>query len=281
MAKDRFPGRASEQTPSGYSSRIQVMPDPFTGEILNIGIAVTDNQGNRSTRVIEWPGRLKCLYGEEQSNILVSLADYAAHAYEEGKDPPAENILISEPKPFYNMSAMEALETLFRDQVTVAVLRNEKGWRKKQMKTKKLRADVYGIIRSRGGIMWPGGLIPDSETTILQSDKGERKVSIPLVAPDGAAGLESADYAPTTVKLRLLDALVDLECAARYKNNIKRLGLFIARSSHDAESTKTLEIDYIIDSIRNRAPDNCTIEVESDLEILTDRIFGWGGLRAA
>ena len=255
------------------------MPDLFTGEILNIGIAITDLQGNRTTRVIEWPGRLKCLYGEEQSNMLVSLASYAAQAYEEGAEPPAENILISEPKPFYNMSAKEALDAFFRDQMTVAVQTKEKGWRTKEMKTKKLRDDVYKIIRSRSNLIDSRGLT--EETIVRSATVREQKVSIPLLARDGAAGLESADYVPATVKVRLLGALVDLECAARYESNIKRLGLFIGRSGQETQSPKSSEIDYIIDSIRNRAPENCTIEVESNIEVLSDKIVEWGYRQAA
>lgn len=248
------------------------MPDPFTGEILNVGIAIEDENRERTAKVIEWPGRLTWLYGEEQATMLVRLAEYAAHAFEEKKDLPAESILISDPKPFYNMTAEEALEVLFRDQVTVAIPRKQKGWQNAQRKTRQLRQDVYSIIRSRAEFMPAPGVIPERPYMDISTDAGPRRVLVPLRGRGGVAGLESANYSASTVNSRLHIAIVDLEYAARSKG-IDRLGLFIGRSAPFAKDAP--EIYEIIEGVRAKAPPNCTVEVDEDLDVLTTKILRW------
>lgn len=113
----------SQPTPTlratGAAFIIRCVPDPFTQECLNIGVCVIDADGQRQARVITEPGRLKYLYGD-QAYAVVNMAQVALSCALAGLTPPSDQIIFSEPTPFYHQDAAQALESLFRDQVTIA-----------------------------------------------------------------------------------------------------------------------------------------------------------------
>ena len=268
------------QAPAGYFVKISAVPDLFTDEVLNVGVGVIASNGRREVRVITTPGRLECLYGDAAHN-LVDLAQLAADAFRNNISQPSPNIVIGEARPFYNMDPETALARFFQDQVTVAIpLRQEGLDRHDPVKTEAMRAQVYQLLRTKGQLMAVDGLIPQSPRTIVPTDRGPRTVTIPLQPTNAVGGLESVDYSGATIRMHLLDALLDLECAAEARG-IKKLGLFIGRPDRDLPETKLREIDNAIDHVVWRTPKHCRVEIERDLGILSDKILEWAEVKAA
>lgn len=275
---DEILRKPAEQPPAGYATIIRVVPDLFTGEMLNVGIAITANNGRRYVKVIQSPGRLECFYGEAADN-LVELAQHAAEAFLAGEAPPSPNLAGTEPQPFFNLAPEDALNQFFRDQVTAAIPLRIPQEQHEPLKTEAMRTEVYKIIRLRSEHMQQDRIIPQSPQAIINTAKGPRTVHIPLQPENGAGGLESADYSAQSVRLHLMDALLNIECAAEAKN-LKKLGLFIARP-HRLPEKKAREIDNAIDYVVWRAPRNCRVEVETDLEKLSDEIMDWAERKVA
>jgi hypothetical protein len=272
--------KPEEAGPGGRAFNIRVIPDLFTGEMLNVGVVVIDAAGDRLVRVIEEPGRLECLYGKAADNI-VFLAKMAADAALAGQAPPSPNLVFAEPTPFWNMKAQAALESLFNDQVTVAIPLRQDDEPIEAPNTEALRARVYDFIRQKGAPMVVDRLIPQSPMAVVNTSRGPKSVRIPLQAETAIGGLESAGYSPQTVRIHLLDALIDLEFAADAWQ-VHRTGLFIARPAlpkkHEA---KLRQIDNAIDYVVSRAPRTCRVEVEDDPEVLAEEILDWAEQRAA
>jgi hypothetical protein len=269
--------------PVGHALTIRAMPDAFTREVLNIGVAMVLNNGTRIAKVVDEPGRLSCLYGEQQSHAILLMAKIAYEAFLSGESSPSPTIIFSEPTPVFHMTPENALESLFKDQVTVAIPQraaqgdSEEG----ALPTDTLRAQVYGYIRDNTEPMIGDTIIPQSTLAVVNTAKGPRTVRVPLQPPTGLGALESADYSGQTVRIHLMDALLDVEFAAEARN-IKRLGLFIARPSRPGVSDRQLrEIDNAIDNVTGRAPRNCRVEVETKVERLAEHILDWSELRAA
>ena len=268
------------QVPAGYFVKISAVPDLFTDEVLNVGVGVIASNGRREVRVITTPGRLECLYGDAAHN-LVDLAQLAADAFRNNISQPSPNIVIGEPRPFYNMDPETALARFFQDQVTVAIPQRQTALDQHDpVKTEALRAKVYQLLRTKGEFMVADGLIPQSPRSIVQTDRGPRTVSVPLQSSSAVGGLESVDYAAATIRMHLMDSLLDLEYAAQARG-MKKLGLFIGRPDRDLPETKLREIDNAIDHVVWRAPKQCRVEVERDLVVLTDKILDWADLKAA
>ena len=269
-----------EQVPAGFFVKIRAVPDLFADEVLNVGIGVIGADGRRHVRVITTPGRLECLYGEAADN-LVELAQLAARAFLDNEAQPSPNVLVSEPRPFYNLDPETALARFFQDQVTVAIPQRQHVERHEPVNTVKMRAQVYQLLRQKGEFMQVDRLIPASPLTIVQTDKGPRTVRIPLQSTTLAAGLESADYSGISIRIHLMDALLDIDFAAQSRG-FKKLGLFIGRPTrHNLPEKRLLEIDNAIDNVVGRAPKHCRVEVEQNLDVLADKILDWADLEAA
>lgn len=99
---------------------IRCIPDPFTGEMFNIGVCATDMSGNRVAKVLTEPGRLECMYGEAAGHV-VALAAVAKEAAESGGPAPSSQIVFDTPTDYYGGSAEEAAANAFADQVTAAL----------------------------------------------------------------------------------------------------------------------------------------------------------------
>ena len=267
------------QAPTGYFVRIRAVPDLFSDEVLNVGIGVIAANGRRSMKVITTAGRLECLYGDAARN-LVELAKLAGQAFLDNGEQPSPNVVIGEPRPFYNMDPEIAQARLFQDQVTVAIPQRQAPEQQEPFKTQQLRSQVYQLLRTRGEVMVVDRLIPQSPLSIVQTDKGPRSVRIPLQSSNAVGGLESADYSGQSIRLHLMDALLDLEYAAQARN-IKKVGLFICRPNRQLPEKRMTEIDNAIDHVVWRAPKNCRIEVERDVHTLTDKIMDWADIKAA
>lgn len=261
---------------TGMSYVIRVIPNLFTGEVLNIGITVITTEGRRAVKVIDEPGRLTCLYGEQAAESLVFLAQIAKEAAESGAPSPSHNIIYSDPLPFFNMHPEDALNHFFKDQVTVAIpFPDEKRkTQEKKLRTDDVRAKVYSLIKQKTSAFSGDSLIAQSSFQAIPTPNGDtRNIIIPLLPKNGIGGLESADYTNQSLKLHLMDALLDIECVAKHKG-FKKLGLFIAKPEN-VPAYRTTEIENAIDYVMWRAPSECKVVQESNLDRLTEEILEW------
>lgn len=256
--------------PAGYVLLLRCEPDPYRGEWLNVGVAGIDRAGRRAVRVIEEPGRLACLYGADTDSVLW-LAKLAAESFlEKQNSTPSPQIQFSDPLPYYHKALQEAVDETFADTVTVALPDKEPRRRRKQvthedawrrfvdvLKQRSARADE--IIATVPHVFFPG------------KDGRSRHVYAPLQPPNGAGTLRSADYAPGTLRVHLMEAVLDIECAGRVRS-LAKLGLFILRP---AQSDLTEQVDEVIDSVAYRASREMTIEVSDTVTELADAVDRW------
>jgi len=257
---------------SGRIFTIRIVPDLFTGETLNIGVCVVDHAGKRMVKMVDEPGRLECFYGLDGAENIIFAAKLAAQAALAGQASPSPNIRFEEPQKFFNISPEEGLESFFRDRVTVAIPVRERREAPKGADTPAIRARVYDLMRSKRGLR-ADEIIPQSVGTVIQTPKGPREVQVPLQARNAFGGLESAAYGVQTVRLHLMDALLDLEAAAAHRS-IERLGMFVYRPDNLQEAA-LLAIDNAIDNVMFRAPSNCNVEIEYSPETLAEKILAW------
>lgn len=249
---------------------IRCTPDPFTSEMLNVGVCVIDPSGKRHIKVITEPGRLECLYGVNGGHVVVSMANIAGACALNGGPPPSEQIIFSDPLPFYNATPVAMLEAVFAEQVTVALP-------KRHEKTKKTVDDAGALRMVSDDIKKMLGLdayfLAEDQHVIINTEKGARTVHVPLLPTRGAGTIKSADYSEQTLKSHLMDSLLDIECAGRHCKK-DRLGLFILRPQRPSVK-QAAAIDAVIDSIAFRAPSNLRIEATDSSEELAWQIRDW------
>jgi len=267
------PSLISDFKETGLAFNIRCTPDIFTGECLNIGVCIVGADGARTGRVITEPGRLACLYGEESAGGIVQLAQIALCEALEGKASPSPNIVFDEPTPIYNLSPLEALDDLFASQVTIAIpQRQATPARLPATPTNRIIAKLYNLMRQTDSDN-ANQIIPCSPQTVVNTRKGTRAVQIALQPVHGGGIIQSAAYRPHTLRSHLLNALLDLEWAAEARD-LKRLGFFIVRPGNWPD-VRQLEVDRAIDDVVDRIPTRIRVEVESDLNRMTNHIFGW------
>lgn len=272
-ALNDLPHQLSNFKETGLAFNIRCTPDIFTGESLNIGVCIIDNDGARIGKVITEPGRFTCLYGEESAGGLVQLAHIALCEALSGNPSPSPNIIFDEPKPIYNISPIEALDDLFSSQVTVAIpVRASTPARLPSNPTNRVIAKLYNLMR-QGNSEAANQIIPSSPQTVVNTRKGTRAVQIALQPPGGGGIIQSASYQPQTLRAHLLNSLLDLEWAAEARG-LKRLGVFIVRPSNWPDH-KQIESERAIDDVVDRIPTRIKVEVESDMSVMTERIFNW------
>lgn len=257
--------------PAGYYFVIRCEPDPFTGERLNVGVCAVDVQGKRYVKAISEPGRLECLYGDNAA-MVVSMAQTAAACALQGLGSPSSQIVFDNPLPFYNTSVEDAIVSVFSEQVTVAIPKKiTNGNQKHKMDDETAWNMVADNIRLIKGLQ--ADVIANTPQVLIETDRGLRSVVVPLQPKHGAGTVRSADYSPTTLKSHLMDSLLDLDCAARYRQK-RSLGMFILRPSQ-LTFKEDGAIDAAIDSIAFRAPSNLHLEVSHDSMILARAINKW------
>lgn len=255
---------------AGHIFVIRCEPDPFTGERINVGVCVVDAAGNRLVKVIQEPGRLECLYGDSGGAVVVSMAQAAAACAGAGKGSPSSQILFDPPTPFFNSDPKAMLESTFADQVTVALPKKTSNARKTVDDEAALKL-VSDHIKNMKGLQ--ADVLANTPQVLVNTDRGPRAVTVPLQPPQGVGTIRSADYSPQSLKTHLMDSLLDLECAARYRKK-KHLGIFILRPSNEPEKTAKIT-DEIIDSVAFRAPRDLYLEVQFDSKALAECVTEW------
>lgn len=131
LEKLRLAGGAGASGFSGMWAPIRFRPDPFTGEVLNIGIVIADERGAiRKVRILNSLARLKCLYGdrlrEEQMDFIL---DVTKEALETNRETdcrvPVEGVRLGDFMPVSDASAEDAANNLFYEVVPLAAPRRE------------------------------------------------------------------------------------------------------------------------------------------------------------
>jgi hypothetical protein len=282
MAEKRDGGFGVKNFLSGYANQasspleskgewlcIRCEPDPFTGERINVGVGVIDVSGKRHVKVIQEPGRLECFYGELAGQV-VSLAQVAAECFLSGIGSPSSQISFADPVPFFEGTVQETLDSAFRDQVTVAIPTRSDSQRNTidDQQAQNLVIDEIKKIND-----FDGDLLANTPQVIIQTERGPRVVMIPLQPVNGVGTIKSTDYSSHTLKSHLLDGLLDLECAARYRRK-KELGIFLLRPKASSEKMER-QIDQVIDSISFRAPANLYLEVQEQSVELAKAVKDW------
>ena len=276
------PDFTHESTQTGMWCRIVVEPDTFTGERFNIGVGIVDNTGKRMAKVITEKGRLECVFGTNDAESILMMAELARKCFETGSTPLFENVIFGEAMPLLNQAPTTALQELFVDQVTFALPQRSEttkpnGW----LTREQTRDKVYQIIRDRVSPSQAQSLIPATPIIKVAGIVGSAKaVKIPLQPFGGAAGLESACYSPATVKTHLLDAMLDIQTHASTMQ-LQRVGMFVLRPITGLSKKSLQNLDNAIDDVLWRAPKAWRIEIEGNTDCLTDKILDCAQLRAA
>lgn len=272
--------RSQPLSQTGQYYLIKVMADEFAGEVLNVGVSVIAQDGTRHVKCISEAGRLECLYGENGAKVVVALASLAKSAAELGEQSPTPSIIFTDPMPLYNSKAEDALKMIFRDAVTVAIpqraSKTDEG--SADWKTDAVIIKIYDWLRLNDVDGLANSIIPSSPETIVETSRGLRKVRIPLQPKNGAGAVRSAAYSAQTVKSHLMDAVLDIECAAEHRS-LKSTGLFIVRPTDSVPKDELYKMDKLIDSVAFRVPKNMAVEVEPTAESLAEKIQDWA-LRA-
>ena len=256
---------------TGESWRIQIAPDIFTGERLNIGIGVRLPSGAVRVKVMETAGRLACFYGEIGAENIIFSANLYKEAIEAGMPSPVKNILEADLQPIYNTDPDEALISLFLDQVSAAKVEAKKQNADETVKRDKLTADIYKIIR-KARPTEADSIIPQSPMTIVQTDKGNRPARIPIQSAEAFAGLESAAIKTShVIQFNLMNALLDVEVACRAKK-VGKMGMFILRPNTQDDRWNTM-VDNAIDRVLWRVPSNCRVAVNANHDALAAEII--------
>lgn len=259
---------------TGESWRVQIAPDVFTGERINVGIGIRLPSGAVRIKVMTEPRRLACFYGEMGAeNILFAAALYR-DAREAGLPSPVDNIMEDDPQPIFNVDPEEALLALFRDQVSAARTDETPAHTEEAViRRDKLAAQVYQFIRQARPDE-ADHIIPQSPMAIVHTERGSRPARVPIQAANAFAGLESAASKTSyTIQFNLMNALLDVEAACRWRK-IARMGMFILRpKTHDAKWN--LLVDNAIDKVLWRAPSQCHIDDAFDIAELSTKVMAF------
>lgn len=266
---------------TGAWCRIFAEPDSFTGERINIGVGIVDREGRRYSKVITERGRLECVFGTNDADSILMLADTAKKCFEAGTTPLFENVFFGDPIPLLNRAPSDALGELFLDQVTFALphraeTKKPKDWLDKE----ETRSKVYELIRQKIPSNKVELLIPEHQEIQVPIGGANRVVKVPLQPRNGAGALESACYSTATVKSHLMDSMLDIQTVATARH-LKHVGMFVFRSTTGLSKISLHKMDNLIDDVLWRAPKNWKIEIESDPEVLTEKILDWSDLKAA
>ena len=252
---------------------IRCEPDPFTGERINVGVCVQDANGKRHVRCIEEAGRLECLYGAGAASV-VNLAKFAAACAAEGLPSPSPQITFDAPLPYYHGKPDEILRLTFQEQVTVA-LPQRKGTERIQLDDSAALALVVGELRKL--VPMVGEVLANTPVTLVNTPQGPRPVTVPLQPRNGVGAVRSVDYSPVSLKSHLMDSVLDLQCAALYRQRTYQ-ALFLLRPPQEPAKLAQ-QRDDVIDNVMYRASALRLYQSDSSEE-LASNIAAWASVAA-
>ena len=251
---------------------IRCVPDIFTAEQFNVGVCAVDKHGNRKAKVITEPGRLACFYGESAGDVVL-LAQAALDAAMAGLQPPSPQIIFDTPTPYYNSSLDDLVATTYADQVTAALPQRVPAG-KEMIDDEKALEEVVNVIKL--AMQLDTQLLANTPGVIIPTDKGARMLRVPLQPANGVGTVRSAYYTPGTLKVHLMDSVLDMECAARYRDK-RHSGIFILRPPKASKEINK-QLDAVIDSITYRAPATMVIDQAFDVRELAARVSHWADM---
>lgn len=260
--------QAPAHAAAGQVFVIRCEPDPFTGERINIGVCVQSADGRRHVRCIEEPGRLECLYGPAAVSV-VSLAKMAQVCAAKGLPSPSPQVLFDEPLPYYQGTAEDMLRITFQEQVTVALPQRTASGRQ-QLDDAAAVAQVVAELRKRLAVL--GEVVANTPETLVATPQGPQPVTVHLQPRHGVGVIRSVDYTPQTLSVHLMHSVLDLQCAALYRQR-KHQALFLLRPQKEPEKLAQ-QRDDVIDSIMRRAG-SVHLEQSEHSEELAAGIVAW------
>ncbi len=252
---------------------IRCEPDPFTGERINVGVCVQEATGQRHVRCIEEPGRLECLYGGGAASV-VNLAKIAAACAAEGLPSPSPQIIFDTPLPYYHTKAEDILRMTFQEQVTVA-LPQRVASNRLQLDDAAATTLVLGELRKLLPML--GEVVANTPVTLVNTPQGPRPVTVPLQPRNGVGAVRSADYSPTSLKAHLMDSVLDLQCAALYRQRAHQ-AIFLLRPTQEP-SKLAQQRDDVIDNVMYRAS-SLHLYQSDNSEELAHNIATWAAAAA-
>jgi hypothetical protein len=247
---------------------IRCEPDPFTGERINVGVCVVTAGGQRLARCIEEPGRLECLYGPGAASVI-TLAKMAAACAAQGLPSPSPQIIFDAPLPYYHAKAEDILRLTFQEQITVA-LPQRQGRTRPQIDDAAALALVLGELRKLVPML--GEVVANTPVTLVNTPQGPRPVTVPLQPRHGVGAVRSADYTPTSLKAHLMDSVLDLQCAALYRQRTHQ-ALFLLRPPKEPPKL-AMQRDDVIDNVMYRAGAVHLLQSDNSEQLAAD-IVAW------
>jgi len=269
-----------QNTQSGYLESagvvfvIRCMPDIFTRELLNIGVCAVGKNGQRKAKVITEPGRLACFYGDSAINVVM-LAQAAGEAATAGVASPSPQVIFDDPTPYYNSTLDDVLNSTFADQVTAAIPYRQSAV-KEQITDEVARQTTIDAIKNARDLRTE--FIANTPMVILNTDTGPRPVYIPLQTNHGVGTIRSADYGAESLKVHLMESVLDMDAAQRWRNK-SSAGLFILRREIK-DKKQASAIDKVIDGVIWRCNKHFRVEVEPTAVALANRISEWADSNA-
>lgn len=241
---------------------IRCIPDPFTGESLNIGVCGVSAAGTRVVKVITEAGRLNCLYGDS-ARAVVNMAAVAKYCLEHNLPSPSEQIVFDDPLPYFNSSVEQVVADAFADQVTVALPQRVNratpqvddqaalAALRREMKQLSLELSANEVLPAE-----PAVLIPTHDSAM------PRTVHIPIRPAYGYGAVRSADYSGHSLRGHLLESLLDLSFAGRYRRNrlygeaagvkLPALAIFVMHNPQ-ASALRRKDADRVIEDLAPKA----------------------------
>lgn len=258
---------------------IRICHDVFTGETLNIGVALKGPSGAMYARVINDVGRLGCLYGEDEASSILLAAKMSEEAFLHGKISGfSPNIALGDFLPVSGLELAQIAEQLFQQIVSVARpqrIQKDKAIATEGLSRADLHVEVFNAMRRMSGLTAEKIIAQNANLKVPHGD-GHRIIDIPLQSDRLMGALESAWFRDKkTLELKLLNAALDVETAAsRFRAG---MGFFVARPMEGFLTESQLMLsDNVIDTIswKLRAQ-GAHFEVEGDPEKLAEKILEW------
>lgn len=220
-------------------------PNESTGEILNIGVMVTEADGTSHVKLIDTFDRIKCLYNAHVADDAKFLVRVVREAILAGAQLPSSNVCLSEPKYASGENISAILEQLFRATVPLGVPRSERrAVSEENMRatdTPTVRREVLDALRRIGGLN-ADRIITSERTLQVVEDGIVHHLDIPLQHPQALGTIVSARYAqPKDNELNILRADSDLQIARKvYRRD--RLYMYVVRHERDENADRTDEL---------------------------------------
>jgi hypothetical protein len=255
--------------PAGFVFVIRCVPDIFTREQINIGVCAVSSGGQRKVKVITEAGRLSCFYGDSAINVVM-LAQAAAEAAMAGAQSPSPQVVFDDPTPYFNSTLDDVVFSTFADQVTAAIPYRVTG-ATESISDEVARQRTIDAIKTARGL--DVDFVANTPLVLLNTDSGPRPVYIPLQARRAVGTIRSSAYGPDSLKMHLLESVLDMEAAQRWRN-MPAAGLFILRPPGKDKKHETA-VERVIDAVAWRCNKSLAIEMEPTPERLAIKIVSW------